>query len=548
MIPIKILCGCGQKYAFDVEPVGGSVGQAVLCPVCASDGTTVANEIIAQHLATQLAAPSELRLREHYSPPPIPRPPPANPVAAPRTGSSGAVNGKRVVSAALAGIVLLLAAAAAVWFGRGYLQKRGAAAPVPLANDGLPHTLNQLNAWYVEPPSGQNAAPFYCQGFDALQIDHGANLPLLGKGKLPPPAGTIPPPMKLAMAAFVQANRDALQFFDQGATYEHCRYPVDLSQGFDLLLPHLVKFRAALQSMELSAILHADEHEGKQAGRDLLIALALERSLDAEPSMLSQFIRASSIPIVAGTWEQIVNRTALPRESLNELFNAFQKIEAYDARGDGFNRAIASERVMSLAILERPEKLQQRLVAREPGLRVPEEQRKQLIAYLEKAPDLKEERRYYEETFQQLMAARTTAFPERLKNGELVGQHLKTAAERKLVLAEWLLPGFTAPAAREANGLAHARLGLIAVALEQFRGAHENRYPSALSELTPDFLPSTPPDPFDGQPLRYRKKGVGYVLYSIGADLKDDAGQRTNGKEGDIVFSVIRPPVERLAR
>src|ERR1043166_439339 len=51
MIPIKILCRCGQKYAFDCEPSGGSVGCAVACPTCGADGTSAANEIIAQHQA-----------------------------------------------------------------------------------------------------------------------------------------------------------------------------------------------------------------------------------------------------------------------------------------------------------------------------------------------------------------------------------------------------------------------------------------------------------------------------------------------------------------
>ena len=49
-------------------------------------------------------------------------------------------------------------------------------------------------------------------------------------------------------------------------------------------------------------------------------------------------------------------------------------------------------------------------------------------------------------------------------------------------------------------------------------------------------------DPFDGQPLRYRKQGAGYVLYSIGPDRKDNSGERMNGKDGDMAFIVVTPP------
>ena len=51
MIPIKIQCECGQRYAFDAEPVAGRLAATVNCPVCGADGTGAANAVIAQTLA-----------------------------------------------------------------------------------------------------------------------------------------------------------------------------------------------------------------------------------------------------------------------------------------------------------------------------------------------------------------------------------------------------------------------------------------------------------------------------------------------------------------
>ena len=56
MIPVKIHCGCGQRYAFEVEPVNGLMPSSVACPVCGADGTGAANEIIAHVLAAQSTA------------------------------------------------------------------------------------------------------------------------------------------------------------------------------------------------------------------------------------------------------------------------------------------------------------------------------------------------------------------------------------------------------------------------------------------------------------------------------------------------------------
>src|SRR5579859_339265 len=60
IVPVKIVCSCGQKYAFDVYPLNGCMPSPIKCPVCGVDGTAVANEIIAIALKAQ---PSPLILR-----------------------------------------------------------------------------------------------------------------------------------------------------------------------------------------------------------------------------------------------------------------------------------------------------------------------------------------------------------------------------------------------------------------------------------------------------------------------------------------------------
>lgn len=55
MVPIKIQCDCGQRYAFEVEPVGGRMPWTVTCPVCGADGTAAANAALARRLS---AAPT----------------------------------------------------------------------------------------------------------------------------------------------------------------------------------------------------------------------------------------------------------------------------------------------------------------------------------------------------------------------------------------------------------------------------------------------------------------------------------------------------------
>lgn len=55
---IKIVCGCGQKYIFSVDPDNGQMPASVNCPACGADGTEEANQILAQMFPERTAEPA----------------------------------------------------------------------------------------------------------------------------------------------------------------------------------------------------------------------------------------------------------------------------------------------------------------------------------------------------------------------------------------------------------------------------------------------------------------------------------------------------------
>jgi len=83
---LKVVCDCGQKYAFDVEPVGGRMPIQVSCPLCGVDGTETANQMLAQRSPAQVppapaAAPAAGGLRINHAAPAAPAAPPPLPQA-----------------------------------------------------------------------------------------------------------------------------------------------------------------------------------------------------------------------------------------------------------------------------------------------------------------------------------------------------------------------------------------------------------------------------------------------------------------------------------
>ena len=114
--------------------------------------------------------------------------------------------------------------------------------------------------------------------------------------------------------------------------------------------------------------------------------------------------------------------------------------------------------------------------------------------------------------------------------------------------ADLTLPRFYRAEERHVGDVARMGLRLTALAIERYRLANQDHLPAMLTDLVPTFLPSVPQDPFDGQPLRFKPLEKGYVIYSVGPDLKDDGGREwqprpkgaTNDLPYDITFIVDR--------
>jgi len=68
-------------------------------------------------------------------------------------------------------------------------------------------------------------------------------------------------------------------------------------------------------------------------------------------------------------------------------------------------------------------------------------------------------------------------------------------------------------------------------------------YPASLAELRAKLGWKLPEDPFSGKDFIYKRQGKGFILYSIGQNLKDDGGiepSKNDRDKGDIVWRMDR--------
>jgi hypothetical protein len=86
---------------------------------------------------------------------------------------------------------------------------------------------------------------------------------------------------------------------------------------------------------------------------------------------------------------------------------------------------------------------------------------------------------------------------------------------------------YVSPRWREASLRCRVSLLETALALRAYK-LEQGTYPNSLDALVPGYLPAVPQDPLNvNKPLRYKRDGAKYKLWSIGPDRKDDGGLPT---------------------
>ena len=89
----------------------------------------------------------------------------------------------------------------------------------------------------------------------------------------------------------------------------------------------------------------------------------------------------------------------------------------------------------------------------------------------------------------------------------------------------FLWPELTRLRPNDARDLVGDRFLMLRLALRAYR-LERGAYPPDLRALVPGYLKAVPADPFGGgEPVRYKKQGQSYLLWSIGPDGRDDGAK-----------------------
>lgn len=402
---------------------------------------------------------------------------------------------------------------------------------------GYPVTCAELDDWYVIPKSAENAAYTIIDSFSYYRKWEGEKLtllPIVGEAQLPLRTEALDEETRTLITQYLIDNQQALELLHKGAAIEHSRYPVDLSMGFDTIMPHFSDIRKGAKMLQLEAALHADNSEAELATRSIISSFGLARSLSREPLLVSQLVRIGFQALAVSALEHSVNRTEFTDEQLVNLSRTIANAEDHSA----MTRAFVGERCVGVSIFKAPASQIVPLVGGSSRPRVFS------IALYKFAGLADRDAIMYVDLMEGYIEAAQLPPHQRQSASDAVVA--KIGAIPKIhILLRMIMPALSRITTIDIRTIAQLRTARAGLAIERYRLA-TGSLPDALSELVPAYLEAVPKDPFDDKELRYKKLETGFVVYSIGEDGNDDGGKERPRKPlrpsgpADVTFIIQR--------
>ncbi len=441
---------------------------------------------------------------------------------------------RRVSLGALALSVLLVG-----W--RLILNRLLAAEMAAIHERNYPVTLAELDRWYPRVPVQENSALVFRKAFASLSGQFNPSFLLNDKSVDAPPSIESPgDPDKQTVADYLCGNNEALTLLHQASTIPRSRFPINLGRLSIMPYPHVVNVVRSAYLLQADAANHTDDSNPELALLSVQSSFALSQSLAKEPLVRSHLARIDSQTIAVSSLQHVLNKTSLTDEQLSNLAAALEKAD--DQRG--LARAFIGQRCIGIYSFDRMRDTTD-LTALPVNRTRPLSQRLLINAavffsspqYLyESCGLLQWDELHYLQLMDRYIQAAQMDFPERIGAALALRQSIEQRDGLHALSHGWLrgMNG-SRVIVKDATVTARLRSARIAIAIERFRISHDHQPPRTLAELTLFGSSGVPIDPFDGQPLRYKKLDPGYVVYSVGEKING-----TGSGQDDLTFLVER--------
>jgi hypothetical protein len=327
-----------------------------------------------------------------------------------------------------------------------------------------------------------------------------------------------------------KATLEALAEIEEGTARPSCRYDIDYSKGAGILLPHLAELRTLSRILTARARVQAEDGDPAGAWRTAGAGLRLANALETEPLLISQLVRIAQAQQAMETVRRLCSHALPPLGDLAALDSLLKQFED----GRPFSASMDGERLLfgdwAFRSLPRSELRKTSIVGDAGGAKA------WLVLASLFTPLLQRDYAAYLEVMHTY--ARNAAEPYSPDDANR-GERLLAQVPPYCVLTRLLAPALSSAKIRHLEAVAQARV--TRAGLGVLRHWREHRaYPATLAECGR----ANDVDPFTSRPLLYRANTDRAVVYSTGADGKDNGGEGTppaGGKAADIAWTCVGP-------
>lgn len=383
---------------------------------------------------------------------------------------------------------------------------------------------------------GPDAAPLYEAAVENLAKFEG-DPALLDAARAGDPEALQSP----EISAYLAANANALATFRTAAQYPQKGWHFESADGsmMSVLLPHLQDTRTLSQASILQGRQFAATGDPQSAAEIYLAALAAGRHVGTEYTLISNIVGES---MQTESAQALLDLAASPQASQIDFLDLAAEVEDIYVAPRSIVDAIQAERAFFMDSV-------QRLWDVDPqtGTRAFDSQ--QARQFLETVADTSDEA-HTQETIAQMAAVdfdQTVATANQYYDAVSQAVTLPYAeAQVRLEALETDMVNDSSNALMRQFAPSLGQYNFIKTKHEAVRRATKlvsnlQAYHQAYGEYPPDLLAfgdlEFAVDPFSSSHFRYRREGDSFVLYSVGGDMADDAGNHErSGRTLDLRF------------
>lgn len=394
----------------------------------------------------------------------------------------------------------------------------------------------------TEVPEEENAAPNYRQAISvkgSMGGDHYGRYERVLLGDLYPQLNAKdaePPP---SMAEARERLAPILRLVEKAAQKPKCSWGREWQRGFDLGFPEYAELKAFAKLLCAEAAELAREGRIEEAFAEVGLAQRIGAHASMEPTLIGGLVGIAIDSIALAAWGRILDAR---RDDPRTIRLAQETVDGFLPLSD-LRFALMGELVAGRRAAQTVRSIRQfdSTGSESPPIPSQVEQRLMSDPLVRKGFDGKctaAYRRLFEAWPKDPMDFRGQKAALEALDRSILADRSMAGAFNRIVF-----PVFAQASAAYARDEAQRRMAQAAVwALEQ--KAANGSLPERLEPVGLNVI-----DPFSGEPLRYKTKEGGFLIYSVGANEKDDGGTpRSAPHFGDAVDDVMAFPRSLLPK